>query len=78
MADYGPVSCAVLDNLELLTIRKTPCRIHYRDDDSGTSVAEGVIADFPIADGAEYLVFEDNPVGVRLDAITHIQVAGQK
>jgi len=79
MNNQGPVSCALLDNLELLAIRRTPCRIRYRHGNRYHAVAQGVIRDFQIMDGAEYLIFEDNPpirgqTGViRLDAITEIE-----
>jgi transcriptional antiterminator Rof (Rho-off) len=73
MNDHRPVSCSMLDNLELLAMRRTPCRIHYRDSESADAVAEGVIADIQIIDGAEYLVLENSPLRIRLDTITGIQ-----
>lgn len=75
MNDYGPVSCTILDNLELLAMRRAPCCIHYRDGASTDAVAEGVIADFQVINGAEYLVLENSPLRIRLDTITGIQEA---
>ena len=75
MNDHRPVSCTILDNLELLAMRRAPCRIHYRDSESADAVAEGVIADIQVIDGAEYVVLENSPLRIRLDTITGIQEA---
>ena len=77
MNDHRPVSCAILDNLELLAMRRTPCRIHYSDSESADAVAEGVITDFQVIKGAEYLVLENSPLRIRLDTITGIQEVHQ-
>jgi transcriptional antiterminator Rof (Rho-off) len=75
MNDHGPVSCTILDHLELLAMRRAPCRIHYRDCESTDAVAEGVITDFQVINGAEYLVLENSPLRIRLDTIIGIQEA---
>lgn len=75
MNDHRPVSCAILDNLELLAMRRAPCRIHYRDAESADAVAKGVITDIQIIDGAEYVVLENSPLRIRLDTIIGIQEA---
>ena len=72
MNDYTPVACSFHDQLEHLAIRRTKCRIFYRQDGEEMSV-EGRIADILVSDGAEYVIIEPDGLRIQLDRIQRIQ-----
>ena len=65
MSDYTPISCDIHSELELLAMRRT--RISFVLTD-GNEKIQGIISDFKVEKGAEYLVL-DNGESIRLDRI---------
>ena len=68
MNDYQPVSCDLHSQLELLAMHKTPVSIDLKDSNHSLI---GVIVDFIIHDGAEYLIL-DSGEEARLDTILSV------
>lgn len=72
MNDYTPVACSFHDQLEHLAIRRTNCRIFYRQNGEELTI-EGRISDILVSDGAEYAILEPCGDRIRLDRILTIQ-----
>lgn len=72
---YTPVNCSFYDKLEELATLRKESLIKYREEDGDTSETLGVIKDFFIREGVEYLV-TDKGAEVRLDNI--VTVNGEK
>jgi len=67
---YKPISCQLYDQLEILSMHKTDCKITYSVEEE-TKVIQGKIIDlFPIS-GVEYLKL-DNGKTLRLDLLQSI------
>ena len=65
MSDYTPVSCDIHSELELFAMRRTRIKFVLTDGDERI---EGIISDFKVEGGGEYLVL-DNGESIRLDRI---------
>jgi len=71
MNEYVPVACSFHDRLEHLAMRRTTCRIRYREDGS-ERVVEGRIKDIVTTGSAEFLVLAEDAGRIRLDYILDI------
>lgn len=72
---YTPVNCSFYDKLEALATLRKESLIQFQSPGGDAQEVLGVIKDFFIRDGAEYLITEKGDE-VRLDHIT--KVNGEK
>ena len=68
MTKYQPISCDLHSQLELLAMHNSKVLIEVSDSDHSL---EGVITDFRIHDGGEYLILKDGRE-VRLDTVLKV------
>jgi len=65
---YEPIDCGDYDQLEALATNRRRVRVRYRDEQGGTSEANGHIVDLYAKDGVEYARM-DGGENVRLDRL---------
>lgn len=68
---YRPIDCSLHDELELRALRRTRCRLVYRDESGGELHASAALADLVTRGGEEFLRLADG-TEIRLDRIVSI------
>ena len=68
---YTPISCHFYDELELLALRKKPCKIIFYHQNGQKQQIEDIILDFQIDNKAEYIILKGG-LKIRLDYLKSV------
>lgn len=70
--DYRPIDCGIHDRLQLFAMRRTSCRILYRDDDGGEHCVRDELADVYTRGREEYARLSCGKE-IRLDRLLRVE-----
>ncbi len=68
---YIPISCDFYDEIELLALRKSKCKVIFRNANNEEELIEGVISNVFSKNKEEFLEMEGD-VKIRLDRLVSI------
>lgn len=69
--DYTPINCGIHDRLQLLAMRRSPCRIFYRDSNGGEHLVHDELADVYTRGREEYARLSCG-TEIRLDRLLRV------
>lgn len=68
---YIPINCDFYDEIEILAMRKSKCKVVYRDKEDIVQTIEGVINNVFSKNKEEFLIVNDE-LKIRLDRLISI------
>lgn len=68
--DYIPIACHFYDELETLAVRKTLCKIEYKDENE-IKIIEDFIVNFKNKNKEEFAILKSD-IQIRLDKIISV------
>lgn len=66
MEPYQPISCSFYDELEARATMRVACVVVFQRPGAPAETVKGLIRDFRIREGAEFMIMEDG-AEIRLD-----------
>lgn len=68
---YQPIACGIYDELEVLAMRRLPCKIEFLGDENEAVTVSSRIVDVFARSGEEFIRIEDGRL-VRLDRLMRV------